>query len=894
MKSKSNSKRESARLNQSRPIRSLYSNPLHSIDEFTPTNTIMYTHHIQRQSSNILIHHVGRHSFHNGGARRSHPESAAPLTDKPNQASPTQHTPTSSSPYAQTPNVPLIPSALPPTPTLAATKRILAPHLFPLSTTSPWQQAKKDVKEEEERREREEKEKEDKDAADAAVAASASATVPPSSLSSTSAATTKSSKSATFFKKRTGALKKRTTTLLRRPYKLIQRISYHWLFRLSQLLEYGLSSEGNNVTIYFDGDEAFESMFHSIEHAQRRVCLETFMFHPDRVGKRIISTLAAAAQRGCQVIVIYDSTGSYKMEATTMDELRRLPNVHIVAFNPFLSALFQHTRKDISHRTHRKLLICDDIAYAGGMNTSEQYAGPRLGINEFRDTHMRVIGPAVDHLAEIFFQSLQEAHAHDKSTWKRIFRSVRSRAQSRVIGSNVVIGVVRILYERNSPTSRRAISYFEKQRERQYQREKELEMEEKEWLDTMASQRIAMGAAPHTTPTSKSMTSTETSSPASASTPLDGSALPSTLPSSSSSSSSPSPFGFSRVRANLARFRRFMSHRLHALGEASSTPRTWEMIKQFESEAQRRWKQAWRRIRRKKGGANNGEEGLQHGKAIEDFSYERNRPALTSSPITALASTFEAAHMPLNTPKSVVRSSSSSSSQPTSSSSASFSSSPSSSPSSSAGVPTPPSTSLPILYSSKSPSFSDVFVQVLPSNTIRQQYSLQNSLVDVLDNGLDYILITNPFLVPSLAIKNAILSAGKRGVTVRIICGGKSDTPYMRWSSTHVYHTFLRYPSIRIFEYQPRILHAKTITVDGLYSMIGSSNLDFLSSHKLLEVNVGILSTEVARVMEKQHQLDIEACVEVTKENLKQRNMFEKVLHWGTYHLARVMYSFSE
>lgn len=190
-----------------------------------------------------------------------------------------------------------------------------------------------------------------------------------------------------------------------------------------------------------------------------------------------------------------------------------------------------------------------------------------------------------------------------------------------------------------------------------------------------------------------------------------------------------------------------------------------------------------------------------------------------------------------------------------------------------------------------SSSFADVFVQVIPSNTIRQQFTIQHALVDVLDNGYDYILITNPFLIPPLNIKNAIIDAGRRGVAVRIICGGKSDTPFMRWSSNHIYHKFLEYPSIRIFEYQPRILHAKTITIDGLYSSIGSFNLDFLSSHKLLEVNVGMVSNEVARALEKQHDEDIKHCCEITKASLKKRSLPERLLHFLAYHITRIVHA---
>lgn len=240
-------------------------------------------------------------------------------------------------------------------------KRILAPHLYPLADQSPWQTAKADLMQQ------------SAEATEAAASKVRAATQP-----------------------------------LRRPYAFLHRLTHHWLLRLSSLLQYGLSSEGNSVSIYFDGDDAFEAMFAAIGAAHERVCLETFMWKPDRIGLRMISELEAAAARGCQVLVLYDSAGSFSLRSSHLAKLAAHPNAHIVAFNPMLSVLFRTTRKDFSHRTHRKILIADAVAFAGGMNTSEQYAGPRLGINEFRDTHARITGPAVEHLAEVFYQSLQE------------------------------------------------------------------------------------------------------------------------------------------------------------------------------------------------------------------------------------------------------------------------------------------------------------------------------------------------------------------------------------------------------------------------------------------------------------------------------------------------------
>lgn len=129
------------------------------------------------------------------------------------------------------------------------------------------------------------------------------------------------------------------------------------------------------MQIFHDGDVAFESMFAAIKQAKSRVYLETYILKADRVGGTIIQLLAEAASRGCQVIVQYDTVGSYSLLASHLESLANHPNVHIIPFNPILHLPFFYSNKtassikDKSMRTHRKILICDDVGFAGGMNT---------------------------------------------------------------------------------------------------------------------------------------------------------------------------------------------------------------------------------------------------------------------------------------------------------------------------------------------------------------------------------------------------------------------------------------------------------------------------------------------------------------------------------------------
>ena len=190
------------------------------------------------------------------------------------------------------------------------------------------------------------------------------------------------------------------------PYssQLLQR----WHHVLHLLLPLGGSSSGNRVSVYNDGDDAFEAMWGAIERATRSVRMETYIFEPDAVGVRTLQLLQQAAERGVEVTLIYDSAGSSAL-LTQYELLAALQRsgATVVQFNPILSWPW---RRRLLFRNHRKILVVDErIGFTGGMNVGAEYCGKRLGgTHEFRDTHLKVEGPAVTDLLRVFEDSYAE------------------------------------------------------------------------------------------------------------------------------------------------------------------------------------------------------------------------------------------------------------------------------------------------------------------------------------------------------------------------------------------------------------------------------------------------------------------------------------------------------
>lgn len=166
--------------------------------------------------------------------------------------------------------------------------------------------------------------------------------------------------------------------------------------------------EGHRVTLLRDGQEAFPAMLADIELAQRQVLLEMYWFDSDRTGRRFAAALAAAAGRGVEVAVIYDSLGSWEADAAMFVEMAAA-GVKIVEFNPVVPWKRRFRLDRLSRRDHRKILVIDgEIGFTGGINLADQWAPEEDGGEGWRDDMVRVQGPAVSGFLDCF-----------RRTWER-------------------------------------------------------------------------------------------------------------------------------------------------------------------------------------------------------------------------------------------------------------------------------------------------------------------------------------------------------------------------------------------------------------------------------------------------------------------------------------------
>ena len=164
---------------------------------------------------------------------------------------------------------------------------------------------------------------------------------------------------------------------------------------------------GNKVTLLIDGPATYAAMFKAIEDAKDHIHLETYIFEDDEVGRRFADLLLQKQSEGVQVNLIYDSLGCLHTPAAFFQRLKD-GGIRVLEYNPINPA---KARKEwlLTHRDHRKILIVDgSIAFTGGVNISRVYSSSSLGEHQkkideaWRDTHVRIEGPAVAEFQKLF------------------------------------------------------------------------------------------------------------------------------------------------------------------------------------------------------------------------------------------------------------------------------------------------------------------------------------------------------------------------------------------------------------------------------------------------------------------------------------------------------------
>jgi cardiolipin synthase len=151
------------------------------------------------------------------------------------------------------------------------------------------------------------------------------------------------------------------------------------------------------------------------------------------------------------------------------------------------------------------------------------------------------------------------------------------------------------------------------------------------------------------------------------------------------------------------------------------------------------------------------------------------------------------------------------------------------------------------------------------------------------------LYITNSYFVPGENFMQLLLRAAKRGVDVRVLTVGDKTDVKTTWYAGRTYYEKLLEGGVKIYEYQPTMIHSKCVVVDGMWSDIGSMNFDNRSLSFNNESMLLALDRRIGAQMDSIFMDDLKWSKEIKLDEFRKRPLSGKILEWGAQKLRRVL-----
>jgi cardiolipin synthase A/B len=154
-------------------------------------------------------------------------------------------------------------------------------------------------------------------------------------------------------------------------------------------------------------------------------------------------------------------------------------------------------------------------------------------------------------------------------------------------------------------------------------------------------------------------------------------------------------------------------------------------------------------------------------------------------------------------------------------------------------------------------------------------FPIRAMYLEAINRASSHVWMTHAYFIPDSDFVEAVVAAARRGVDVRLLVPATSNHVVADWLSRGYYGEMLG-AGVRIFRFQGAMVHAKTSTIDGRWSTVGTANVDRLSMTGNYEVNVEFIDDAMAAQMERVYETDLSNCVELTAGTWAARGLHRK------------------
>jgi cardiolipin synthase len=176
----------------------------------------------------------------------------------------------------------------------------------------------------------------------------------------------------------------------------------------------------------------------------------------------------------------------------------------------------------------------------------------------------------------------------------------------------------------------------------------------------------------------------------------------------------------------------------------------------------------------------------------------------------------------------------------------------------------------------------NALVQAIDNHSIAKRGRMPYSYRHAIRRAQRSVNLMNAYFIPIRSLRRALRQATERGVEVRVVVPGASDVAVVQFASRYLYGRLLR-DGVRIFEYPDRMMHAKVAVIDGVWSTIGSYNLDVRSMFHNLEAGLLVLDEDFAGALTREFEATIAASEEVRLADWRRRPWWNHLLEWVSY-----------
>lgn len=175
-------------------------------------------------------------------------------------------------------------------------------------------------------------------------------------------------------------------------------------------------------------------------------------------------------------------------------------------------------------------------------------------------------------------------------------------------------------------------------------------------------------------------------------------------------------------------------------------------------------------------------------------------------------------------------------------------------------------------------------ISVVGNDFALHQKAIRKAYLDAIGRAKERIFLTHAYFLPPGKLLKALYKAVRRGVRVAVIVAATTDVKLVLWGARGLYPKLLK-NGVEVYEWQGRVLHAKTAVVDGRWATVGSSNLDALSLRQNLEVNAVVVDERFGAAMERLFLDDLTHCDAITPSTVREYGLGRRLLSWLAWQL---------